>query len=137
MKNQNKKIETSRPKIDATKIVIYTDGSGARPDGTGSGHVWFRVDTNEHKIVPGDHLTNNQAEYKAILSALEAVPKKAAIEIRTDSQIICYQLKGQYRAKDPQLAKLRDLIRELILKNNLTVSFVWVPRKENRAGMMI
>ena len=57
---------------EETAIVrIFTDGSGQRPDGTGSGYAWLRKDTGEKKIVRKNGLTNNQAEYWAIISALE------------------------------------------------------------------
>ncbi len=52
-------------------IRIFTDGSGSRPGGEGSGFAWLREGNGERRIVHEDHLTNNQAEYKAILSALE------------------------------------------------------------------
>jgi ribonuclease HI len=119
------------------RTTIYTDGSGARPDGKGSGFAWLRTDTGQKKITPEDGLTNNQAEYRAILSALEFVPKGASVEIKTDSENTCCQLNGQRRVRDTKLAQIYNEIQSLIKKNRLIVSFVWVPRRDNLAGKLI
>jgi ribonuclease HI len=126
-----------KTKKNNRQIIIYADGSGARPDGKGSGFAWQRTDTGQKKITREDGLTNNQAEYRAILSALESVPRGGSVEIRTDSENICCQLNGQHRVLDPKLAEIYDQIQNLIEKNRLTVTFVWVRRGENPAGKLI
>ena len=118
-------------------IRIFTDGSGSRPDGKGSGFAWFRQDTSAKKIFREDGLTNNQAEYCAILSALEFLPKGTSAEILTDSENTCCQLNGQRRVLNPKLAEIYQQIQDLIEKNRLTVSFAWIPRRENLAGKLI
>jgi len=121
-------------------IRIFTDGSGCRPDGKGSGFAWFRENGNQPAIIrvsKEDNLTNNQAEYKAILSAIESVPKSATVEILTDSENTCYQLRGERRVKDPELASLHAKIRAEIEKNRLSVTFTWIPRRDNKAGRLI
>ena len=119
------------------QIAIYTDGSGARPDGKGSGFAWYRTDTRQKKITRLDGLTNNQAEYHAILSALEHLPKGTHAEIRTDAENICFQLKGMRRILDPKLSTINEQIQILIFDNELTISFEWVPRRDNLAGRLI
>jgi len=122
------------------RLRIYTDGSGCRPDGTGSGFAWLRENGSQPaiiRIVKEDRLTNNQAEYKAILSALESVPSTSNVEILTDSENTCFQLKGERRVKDPQLVQLHDRIQGVIEKGHLDVVFTWVPRRDNRAGRLI
>jgi ribonuclease HI len=119
------------------QITIYTDGAGARPDGKGSGFAWYRTDTGQKKITRQDGLTNNQAEYHAILSALEYLSKADRAEIWTDSENTCYQLKGERRIRDPKLAEINQQIQNLIENKQLTVSFVWVPRSANLAGKLI
>ena len=126
-----------KTKVNEQLIIIYTDGSGARPDGKGSGFAWFRVGTGEKKISRKDQLTNNQAEYLAIISALESLPKGAKAEIRTDSENTCCQLNGQRRVRDPKLAELHKQILTLKDKYHLNVVFVWIPRRENLAGKLI
>jgi ribonuclease HI len=126
----------ARKKVESI-IRIFTDGSGSRPDGKGSKFAWFRPDTNEKKIVPQDNLTNNQAEYRAILAAVESLPTGAKAEILTDSENTCFQLKGVRRVLDAELKKLNEQISSAIAKRKLTVAFTWVPRRENLAGKLI
>lgn len=118
-------------------IRIFTDGSGSRPNGKGSGFAWLRQDKSAKKIFREDGLTNNQAEYRAILSALEFLPKGTNAEILTDSENTCCQLNGQRRVLNPKLAEIYQQIQDLIEKNRLTVSFAWIPRRENLAGKLI
>lgn len=118
-------------------IRIFTDGSGSRPDGKGSGFAWLREDTGQRKVAREDGLTNNQAEYRAMLSAIESLSCGAKAEILTDSENACFQLRGERRVRDPHLAELNNQIQALIKKNRLTVAFTWIPRRENRAGKLI
>lgn len=127
----------TRGKSEEKIVRIFTDGSGMRPDGTGSGFAWLREDTGERKLVREDGLTNNQAEYRGILSAIENVGPGAKVEILTDSENTCFQLRGERRVRDSKLAKLHDRITVVIKKNRLTVTFSWVPRRENLAGKLI
>jgi ribonuclease HI len=118
-------------------IRIFTDGSGCRPDGKGSAFAWLRPDTSARKIVRQDGLTNNQAEYLAILAATGALPKGAQAEVFTDSENTCFQLNGMRRVLHPKLIDLHSQILALIEKNGLSVRFIWIPRRENLAGKLL
>jgi ribonuclease HI len=118
-------------------IRVFTDGSGARLDGKGSGYAFICPDTGEKQVIPENGLTNNQAEYKAVILALESVSKGSIIEISLDSQVICAQLNGQFRVRDPKLTELLQLVREIVARKNLNVKFVWIPRAENLAGKLL
>jgi ribonuclease HI len=120
-----------------TVVRIFADGSGCRPDGKGSGFAWVREDTGDRKITRKDSLTNNQAEYHAILSALESLSSGTRAEILTDSENTCFQLRGERRVRDPHLAGLNDQIQDLIKKKRLNVTFTWIPRRDNKAGKLI
>lgn len=124
-------------KKEVPHIRIFTDGAGCRPDGKGSKFAWTREDNGTKKVVPMDGLTNNQAEYRAILSAVESLAQGENVEILTDSENTCFQLKGDRRVKDPHLAELYDQIQTAITKNRLGVMFTWIPRRDNRAGKLI
>jgi ribonuclease HI len=118
-------------------IRIFTDGAGCRPGGKGSGFAWLRHDTGQKQVKREDNLTNNQAEYRAILSAIESVDSGSKAEILTDSENTCFQLRGERRVRDPRLAELHAQIQEVISKKQLTVTFTWIPRRENLAGKLI
>ena len=52
--------------------------------------------------------TNNQAEYTALLLALEEAQKLGAeeLEICADSELLVHQIKGEYKVKHPGLIPL-------------------------------
>lgn len=69
---------------EADPILIYIDGAGCRPDGTGSGWAWIQSSSGEQLIEQIDGLTNRQAEYLALLSALFALRNGSSGLICTD-----------------------------------------------------
>lgn len=97
------------------KVRIYTDG-GARgnPGPAGIGAVVIDLDQakeGETLATVSKYIgeaTNNQAEYQAVISGLkEAVDLKAQeVEIVSDSELLVKQCNGEYKVKDPDLAKL-------------------------------
>ena len=118
-------------------IVFYSDGSGARPDGMGSAIAWFREDTGQEHVETVDGLTNNEAEYRAIISALQSAPPRSKVKIFSDSQLVIYQICGVYRINDPELALLRNSVNDAVLDRNLNVEFKWIPRSQNRADKLL
>ena len=73
--------------------------------------------------------TNNQAEYEALISALESAAALQAEEVtcHLDSQLVVRQVTGEYRVKNPELQTLWRKVQEL-LKNFKKASFKSVPR---------
>ncbi len=135
--NTRKAVKPEPRDLKRKPVEIFCDGAGARPDGKGSGYAWVRTDNGHKDIKWIDGLTNNQAEYRAILSAVESLPKGTCAKIFSDSENTCCQLNGKRRVLDPALRVLHQQICGAIKNQNLTVTFMWVPRRENRAGKMI
>ena len=118
-------------------LIIYTDG-GARgnpgPAGAGAviidGERAFKV-----KQFLGVGLTNNWAEYEAVVVALGRVIELGFLgrdlEFRLDSQLVVEQLSGKWKIKEPSLKLQAKKIHDL-LKEFGTVHFVYVPREENK-----
>ena len=73
--------------------------------------------------------TNNQAEYEALISALESATTLQAEEIicHLDSQLVVRQVTGEYSVKNSELRKLWIRVQELTKKFK-RVSFISVPR---------
>ncbi len=114
-------------------ISVYVDGSG----GPNGGYGFFVKETGESFYEKRPDITNNQAEYMAIISALEKfVDFNDDLVIFSDSKNTVSQLNHEFAINNE---KLRELAREawkLIGKfSNLTIS--WIPRKENLAGKMM
>lgn len=79
--------KSERLRLDgkAKTIRVFTDGAGQRPDGRASGVAWLREDTGEKHTERIDGLTNNVAEYRAVISALKQLPSGSHVELLSDS----------------------------------------------------
>ena len=114
-------------------VSIYVDGSG----GSNSGYGFFVKETGESFYEKKSNLTNNQAEYMAIISALKQfVASNDNITIYSDSKNTVNQLNHEFAINNE---KLRDLAREswVIITKFSNLLIVWIPRKENLAGKML
>ena len=115
------------------KISVYVDGSG----GPNSGFGFFVKETGESFYEKKSEITNNQAEYMAIISALKKfVDTDNEITIYSDSKNTVNQLNHEFAINNE---KLRDLAREswIIIAKFSNLLIVWIPRKENLAGKML
>ena len=115
------------------KISVYVDGSG----GSNGGFGFFVKETGESFYEKKPEITNNQAEYLAIILALKKyVDTTDEITIYSDSKNTVNQLNHEFAINNE---KLRDLAREswLIIAKFSKLSIVWIPRKENLAGKML
>ena len=118
-------------------IVIFCDGAGYRPDGKGSGFAWVQPHTGERHVEHVDGLTNNQAEYRALISALSFIADRSAAQVFTDSQVMWSQVVGNYKVNHPELAELLFQVRDIIKRKELKVELNWIPRRENIAGKLL
>ena len=97
------------------KFIIYTDGGSRGNPGKAAIGVVFC--NEKEQIIKkygeylGDGLTNNDAEYEAIIFALKkfkalfgkALAETAEITIKADSELVVKQLNGQYRLENPKI----------------------------------
>ena len=118
-------------------VVFFTDGAGQRPDGKASGFAWLREDTGEKHVERLDGLSNNESEYRGVISVLKQVQRGANLEVRTDSLLVVSQLRGEYRILDSKLAKLANEVKTITEQKHLTLKLTWIPRPENRAGKLL
>ena len=104
-------------------------------DGSGSGKYAFVYDDlSVIKEFRKDGITNNQAEYLAVIEVLRHAPEKSRITICSDSRLVVEQMKSNYHIKDEKLRALFGKAHKIIASKNIVVEFAWVPRKENKAG---
>ena len=114
------------------KISVYVDGSG----GPNGGFGFFVKETGESFYEKKSEITNNQAEYMAIISALKKfVDTDNEITIYSDSKNTVNQLNHEFTINNE---KLRDLAREswVLIAKFSSISIIWISRKENLAGKM-
>jgi len=116
-------------------VHIFTDG-GARgnPGPAASGAVIKSLDgeTLAQVMKYLGRTTNNQAEYTAIIIGLEKAKRLGATQVTLfmDSELATKQLKGEYRVKDPEIAK-RFLEVKNLLPSFDRVTFTHVRREKN------
>jgi ribonuclease HI len=112
--------------------MIFSDG-GARGNPGPAAIAFLILSENGQVLIAKSRYvgsrTNNQAEYEALITALEsAVPLHAEEVIcHLDSELVVKQLIGEYRVKNLELRKLWRKAHELI-KCFKKASFISVPR---------
>lgn len=105
-----------------------TPGVGALLVCISDDRQFFKAD-----FVPDPIITNNRAEYLAVILAAENVPSGSVIF--TDSRLVVKQISGEYKIYVKELLDLYNRLKKLIEEKKLTV--LWIPREENLAGLIV
>ncbi len=116
-------------------LTMYIDGaSSGNPGPAGIGIVIFDQDGRQVGKISSyiGKRTNNFAEYTALIRALKIAKyfKTNLLKIRTDSELVVKQLRGEYRVKNDQMKKLYDQAVALI-KSIHTCKIEHIPREQN------
>jgi len=125
------------------KIIIYIDG-GSRGN-PGPAGVSFLFCNEKGEILKkfseylGENFTNNEAEYQALIFALQKfkqifgkkLAKSSEIEIRSDSQLLIKQSKGEYKILDPKIQPLFLVAWNLKLDFK-KINFRLISREKNK-----
>jgi ribonuclease HI len=118
------------------KLIIYTDGASRGNPGKAAIGVVIRDEKGAMIASISQAIgktTNNQAEYRAIIAALEKAQSLGAdsVELNSDSELIVRQVKGQYRVKKDTLKPLYEKVMQL--KSRFSgFSIRHLPRERNR-----
>lgn len=122
--------------------ILRCDGGSRGNPGPGAlGFALFDADGREVEA-RGEFLgevTNNVAEYRALLAGLEAATRHAAgpLTVCMDSELVVRQMTGEYRVKNAGLKPLHQRARALVARLPGT-RFKSVPREENaRADSLV
>jgi len=100
--------------------MIFTNSDGGSRGNPGLGAIGIIVRENE-KILSrysakiGKLVTNNVAEYEALIKALELASHhtKGEITCYLDSELVVNQLLGKYRVRKPELLRLFLRVQKL------------------------
>ncbi len=115
------------------RLMIYTDG-GARGNPGPAAIAFVALNEQGETVVADSRFigvhTNNQAEYEALLMALQYAMDAGAQEVvcHLDSELVAKQLKGEYTVRNPELQQLWRKVQQLkcCFKK---ITFVNVPRE--------
>jgi ribonuclease HI len=131
--------------MDRKKINIYTDGGAINNPGKAGIGVIIQFDnkTKEYAKEVGIK-TNNQAEYLAVIFALEKIKqifgknkiKQLEIILNLDSQLVAKQISNEYKIKE------KELFPYFIKLHNLKIDFGeiiinLIPREKNLADRLV
>lgn len=117
------------------RVVIFTDGAAAPNPGPAA--IGAIIKDEQGKLLARisqriGRATNNQAEYRAIIAALEKAVSLGAkhVEVNSDSELVVKQINGKYRVKK---ATLKPLYQEVKRLQGLLESFTitHIPRQQN------
>ena len=117
------------------EAVIYADGASRGNPGPAA--IGATIKDKRGRLITFisqriGRTTNNQAEYRAIIAALEEAIRLGAkqVDIKTDSELIVKQINGEYRVKK---ATLKPLYRQVKRLQNQLKGFTitHIPRHQN------
>jgi ribonuclease HI len=118
------------------EVIIHSDG-GARgnPGPAGIGATIYSAGNKKMADI-SEYLgitTNNQAEYRALIAALEKARELKATEVKCflDSELVVKQLNHEYKVKNADLAPLFLKVYNLSLKFS-KISFTHIRRELNK-----
>ena len=117
------------------QVVIFTDGASRNNPGPAAIGVIIK-DTLGNTLAsisqPIGQTTNNQAEYRAIIAALENAIHLGAtqVDMRSDSELAVRQINGRYRVKKAELKPLYLKVMQLAGQlEGFTITSI--PREQN------
>jgi ribonuclease HI len=133
--------DTEQPARLSSNLTVWFDGAcePQNPGGHGTYGIVITASEDGTTLITdcgyigyGEGVTNNVAEYTALIEALEYVHEHAStaqITVRGDSQLVIRQLTGEYRVRSE---RLRPLWQEAShLARDLDITFEWIPREQN------
>jgi len=111
-------------------MEIYTDGGEDK-------YCFVIPDKNIVKTFEKKGITNNQAEYLAVIEAIKHVEPGSKVKILTDSKLVANQLRMEWHIKEKRLRLLFEEVFEIIEKKRLSFEIEWIPRSRNKAGKVL
>ena len=121
-------------------IKLYTDG-GSRGN-PGPGGIGIHIESLNKKYAEFiGAVTNNEAEYQALIFALEKVKsllgktkaKQAELQCFSDSELMVKQLNHEYKIKEERIQQYFIKIWNLMLDFS-RVEFTHIPREKNKVA---
>lgn len=127
------------------KYEIFTDGGARGNPGPGAiGAVIYQIngDNGSRTKLAGfgktvGKVTNNQAEYLAVIAALEWLTKnnpsgqKPEAKFYLDSLLVSSQISGRFKVKETTLRELLVKVRNLEGKLLGSFTYGYIPREKN------
>jgi ribonuclease HI len=111
----------------ADYTIVFDGGSQGNPGPGYGSYALTRTSDGKRDLVRldfGRTMTNNEAEYEALIAALQGLterieaidrsPGDFSVEVRGDSALVIHQVEGTWKSKDNRMRLLRNRCRELL-----------------------
>jgi len=121
--------------------IVFDGGALGNP---GKGYGSYQITAPDGTVTRerldfGDGVTNNQAEYRTLIAALERLgavlgedARAATVTVRGDSQLVLYQIRGTWKVKNEGLRPYHRLAVGLVSRFG-RVDLVWHARRNSVA----
>src|SRR5438874_2135799 len=121
---------------DPAVLTIHTDGASRGNPGEAAFAYVIRQNGQEPIEEAGylGQITNNQAEYTALVRALEhalELGSHHSVIVHSDSELMVKQMRGEYRVKNADLRPLYEQARDLARQFSAGVTYRHVRREQN------
>jgi ribonuclease HI len=132
-------LEPARAVPGADYTVVFDGGSLGNP---GKGYGSYEITGPDGTVAArqvqfGNGMTNNQAEFRAVIAAMEDLLERVgpradslSIAVRGDSQLVIRGLTGEWRVKHAGLQPLHRRAADLLRRFG-KVDLAWHPRRES------
>jgi probable phosphoglycerate mutase len=132
-------LQPARAVPGADYTVVFDGGSLGNP---GKGYGSYEIAGPDGTVAArqvqfGNDMTNNQAEFRALIAALEDLLERVdpradtlSVAVRGDSQLVIRGLTGEWRVKHAGLQPLHRRAADLLQRFG-SVDLAWHPRRES------
>jgi ribonuclease HI len=132
-------LKPARAVPGADFTVVFDGGSLGNP---GKGYGSYEITGPEGTVAArqvqfGNDMTNNQAEFRALIAGLEDLLERVgpradtlSVAVRGDSQLVIRGLTGEWRVKHAGLQPLHRQAADLLRRFD-NVDLAWHPRRES------
>jgi len=127
--------ENTIKEVRLKKVIIHADGASRGNPGPAA--IGATIKDERGKLITSisqriGRTTNNQAEYRAVITALEEAIRLGIkqVNINSDSELVVKQINGEYRVKKDTLKPLYQQVRQLLGSlEGFTITHI--PRHQN------
>jgi ribonuclease HI len=133
-----------QPKIDCKgegtginkRLTTFSDGGARGNPGPAAIACLITAENGQVLMAKSRYIgsrTNNQAEYEALIMALESAAALGAEEVvcHLDSELVTKQMRGEYAVKNRELRRLWSKLQEL-KRQFKKITFIHVPRTNSQ-----
>ncbi len=116
-------------------MILHTYSDGGARGNPGPAAIGYLLAEPTGKVIAEGaecigEMTNNKAEYRAMLKALELAKSHGATQLQcfADSELLVFQLQGTYRIKNPDLQVLAEKVKSAA-RTFESITWKQVPRE--------